>query len=508
MRPDIILGSPGCGKTTALLNILDEALSRGVEPERIGFVSFTTKAAEEARVRAQIRFGYDEARLPWFRTLHSLCFRRMRLDSKNVLEGSKLQEFAHFAGVRITSMRWSEDGTLTGFERGDRIMHINNLSRVKMVSLRSQYNRMNEEVPWNEVERVVGALNAYKKEAGLYDYADFLQQFLDEGTAPDLEVLLVDESQDLSFLQWKVVEKIAKTCRRVVVAGDDQQAIFLWGGADVDYFVDLPGNAITLGQSYRVPSSVQELATKIIRPVKKQRPRVWAARQEKGVITRASDIGETGLDDKDFGGNEPPILILARNSYIIKEQVVPELRRQGVYYELRGKPSVEPAVLDAIQTWERLREGGSANVSECRSIYKHMTSGRGVARGFKELAAFDDAAELSLADLKANGGLLVDSIWREAFDRLPQHDVGYIVKMRQQGERLKSRPRVRVSTIHAAKGGEAEHVILMKEMAKLTYREMEHDQDAERRTWYVGVTRAKSKLTIVDAQTPQECPWL
>ena len=145
---------------------------------------------------------------------------------------------------------------------------------------------------------------------------------------------------------------------------------------------------------------------------------------------------------------------------------------------------------------------------DCKQIYKQMTSGRGVTRGFKELPGFDEQAHITMAELKEKGGLLTDVIWHEAMDRLPRDDVGYIIKMRQQGERLLKRPRVRLSTIHAAKGGEAEHVVIMKEMAKRTYREMEKDQDAERRVFYVGATRARTRLTIVDAQTQQECPWI
>ena len=97
-------------------------------------------------------------------------------------------------------------------------------------------------------------------------------------------------------------------------------------------------------------------------------------------------------------------------------------------------------------------------------------------------------------------------IWDQ--DRLPRDDVGYIIRMRQRGEKLKARPRVRLSTIHSAKGGEADHVVLFKEVARRTAREAEVNPDAERRVFYVAVTRAKEKLTIVEAQAPQECSWL
>jgi superfamily I DNA/RNA helicase len=65
-----------------------------------------------------------------------------------------------------------------------------------------------------------------------------------------------------------------------------------------------------------------------------------------------------------------------------------------------------------------------------------------------------------------------------------------------------------VSTIHGAKGAESDHVVLMKEMVRRTYNEMEKNPDDEARVQYVACTRAKEKLTIVESQTALACPWL
>ena len=71
-----IFGPPGAGKTTYLLNVVDQELAAGVSPHSIGYFSFTRKAAHEARDRAVAKFPKLNPRtdFPYFRTLHSLAF--------------------------------------------------------------------------------------------------------------------------------------------------------------------------------------------------------------------------------------------------------------------------------------------------------------------------------------------------------------------------------------------------------------------------------------------------
>src|SRR5262245_23369543 len=83
---------PGCGKTTRCLSIVEKYLAAGVKPQKIAFISFTKKAAEEAKERAKKRFGFDDQDLPYFRTIHSLVFRQLNMKRDEVLQWRHLRE--------------------------------------------------------------------------------------------------------------------------------------------------------------------------------------------------------------------------------------------------------------------------------------------------------------------------------------------------------------------------------------------------------------------------------
>jgi len=65
---NIVLGPPGTGKTTKLLNLVEKYLSSGVAPDRIGYFAFTRRAATEAVERACLKFSFNKKQLPFFRT--------------------------------------------------------------------------------------------------------------------------------------------------------------------------------------------------------------------------------------------------------------------------------------------------------------------------------------------------------------------------------------------------------------------------------------------------------
>ena len=79
----------------------------------------------------------------------------------------------------------------------------------------------------------------------------------------------------------------------------------------------------------------------------------------------------------------------------------------------------------------------------------------------------------------------------------------YIKNMLDEGEDLDKPARIYISTIHAAKGGEEDNVILCLDMGRKiikSIKESEEYSDEENRVWYVGITRARNNLYKLKAK--------
>ena len=96
--PTIILGGPGTGKTTKLISVVEKEISSGVEPEHIAYVSFTRQAAYGARKRIDL----TEKQTPWFRTLHSMAFRRLGMSRTEVLDNTHYEKVCEMLGMKFS----------------------------------------------------------------------------------------------------------------------------------------------------------------------------------------------------------------------------------------------------------------------------------------------------------------------------------------------------------------------------------------------------------------------
>lgn len=488
MNPHIILGPPGTGKTTRLIGIVEDALASGVAPNKVGYISFTKKATNEAMDRACEKFGLKNKDLPHFRTLHSMAFRSLSLNRNQVMSPKMLKEFGELMGIPMRGYMNMSEGTVSGNQTGDRMLFLIGLARARCVDLFHQWQENPDDLQWFDVERTARGLEKYKQSRRVIDFTDMLDRFIMRGNPPNLDLLVVDEAQDLSKLQWDMVRVMAEHAKRVVIAGDDDQAIFQWAGADVKHFISMQGTVEHLEQSYRIPRKVQAVAAEVLGQIRNRRDKVWAPREADGSVEHYSSPEHIDPSSGSW-------LFLARNNYLLDEYEE-RLRNMGYLYLRGDNLSIPEKDIRAIQVWESLRKGGSHGYSDVLEVYRRT---RRIQRNFIEEA--QQTETFTLSKLTREWGLQAPDIWHRFLDRISLDQRLYLVAALKRGEQPIRTPRIHLSTIHGAKGGEADNVVLMNDMAPRTYRDACLHPDDERRVLYVGLTRARQCLHLIQPKT-------
>ena len=489
----IILGPPGTGKTTTLLNLVDEFIQKGVRPRQIGYLSFTKKAANEAAERAAKKFELNQDDdLENFKTLHALAYKRLGMSREKMMSSSDYKEFGVKCGIPIKTAKYSqEDGT---FNSDNEYLTIIETARAKQMNLLDHYDSRKNliDVERNTLYLISEELKKYKKQKGKKDFTDLIEEFITQKITPKFEVLFIDEAQDLSSLQWSMVRKLWKESKKTYIAGDDDQAIFKWAGADVDHFIALKkavDEIKILDQSYRITGGpIHELSQRIISKVQNRFTKDYKPRSEEGILKRYSDVTQVNMSEGQW-------LVLASANYFLDEvKELCELR--GWYYQHKNKNSIDVKLLMALQNWEQWRKGSLLTHIEIKNIYEYL--GTNVATGFKTGKLLHSEDKYSLKDCIDKYGLLTDKVWYDSFEGLDTFTENYIRNMRANGEKIAANPRIKMSTIHGAKGGEAHKVLILQDLTNAALETFQNDPDELHRLFYTGTTRTKKELHIVD----------
>ena len=483
----IVLGPPGTGKTTTLLNKVDDYLKK-TDPDKIGYFAFTKKAANEARDRAIRDFNLTEDDLPYFRTLHSLAFRKLGLKKDQVMQGRHYKDLGSKLGFPVTYADYQEDqGGI--FTSDSEYLRIIQLAQLRNITAEQQFDlaEHTQDLERDQLRIIANELIRYKKEYNLIDFNDMILDFTKSDLSPKFDVVFIDEAQDLSLMQWDMARSIWKKTEDAFIAGDDDQAIFRWAGADVDSFITLKGKYHALTQSYRIPAKVHNLAMDIINKIKKRIDKTWKPKTNQGTLQRHFDVDNIDMSQGDW-------LVLTRTRQMLND-IEESLYRQGLYYNNRYKRTNEKDLQECAVDWEHARKGSPLSFKQVEKISKQMSNENWDKNKIKGMTkgAFHD-----MASLQKDFGLKVNSVWYEAFDEAGQTKIEYLRKMRRNGEKLNEKPRIELSTIHAAKGGEATNVVLLTDLTTNTMKGYERNPDDENRLFYVGATRTKENLHIVE----------
>jgi superfamily I DNA/RNA helicase len=359
-----IYGPPGTGKTSRLLELVEQALRNDVRPADIGFFSYTNKATDEARQRMVRKFPqFDiEQNFPYFQTMHSLAYQSLRT-RVDVISEQQARDFSGEVLIERPLMREGDESS-----RVIRVKHpvldASSTARAKKMPLKRYLEDLPESQRWpihkwrgrprhewdwrpldgRDIQACVDyddRYEAHKRMLGVIDYTDMIERALrDDAALPALQLLLIDEAQDLTPLQWDLARVLIGRAERCHVAGDDDQAICEPFGASAKEFVELPvgtDNELVLQTSRRVPAAVHEALGPLIQRLSARFPyrkaKTWHPKDGtlSGKVSQFTDVGaflESGILTKHVAQSRAALLMFATNATL--QMVSALLKARGV----------------------------------------------------------------------------------------------------------------------------------------------------------------------------------
>jgi superfamily I DNA/RNA helicase len=455
-------GPPGTGKTYKLISRARAYQRIGTRLDRIGYFAFTRKAAKEARERMPV----NDKKLPYFQTFHSFAYKTLQLNEENVMQPIHYELLGKKLGIRVSYVdKYNEEET-TYLSCNNPYFQLINRAVNKDIDIEEEFNLAEhdrKEIDWDTLNHIYKNFLVYKQYHKLFDFNDMIKMLIDYDKIPKFDVVFIDEAQDLSPLQWKLYDKIKETTKDVYLAGDDDQAIFAWAGADVNRFINEPAKEKVLRYSKRISRAVQqESVTPISRIRGLRREKQYLPRNFEGESMHISSLNQVDLTKGKW-------LILTRT----KDQalnIMEELHKKNLYYQSNKGKSFKVRMYQRIKNYLNW-VNNDAQLDE---------------KQWKDILEYTDKKVITE---KYN--------WYDLFTKIPDKDKNYIQNLIEQGEDLDNRARIWISTIHAIKGGEEDNVILSMHQGlkvQTSIKRSEAKADEENRVWYVGITRARNNL--------------
>jgi len=522
MHKIVVYGPPGCGKTATIIRILNER-RKGRLSDCI-VISYSRAAVRNIKER----IGVDDAvkeqvqeDTKYFRTVHSICSRLKGLTKNDFLDDIEVGKWMqkHHIDFGPSDGVWDEqkDGrrflAMMDFIRSSAIRRLDSFSEEEMalavgryISQFGQFKRLISDV--RMISGLVFDFESYKRSLGKMDYTDILLFYLEDPVPPPCKVLVVDEFQDMSPLIYKIIKYFENGAEEVYYAGDPQQSIYSFMGAEPKFLLDEMKGAneiITLDKSYRLPPDVWKLARTTINNTCNDKIGFDVDCSSYGRIRRtgASEIIRLVPEYVEKG----TLYVLTRTNYQ-KNQVLKSLMTEGLEFsELTGNRKWTAKMICIANALWAIKRNLPIKVEWLKALIKQVPSRPYLKPGIKTKVAkdlFTGRETVSVSELYG-------SVFAVAHP--PQDLLSDLGKLRLDEDRQKmlyakinrhpglveDHPKCSVGTIHSSKGLEADAVILQLDLTTKIQGQLANraTREAEARTFYVGITRSKGDLWLI-----------
>ena len=491
-----IMGPPGTGKTYRLVNhyLKKELEEYKTNPEKIAYITFSRAAAGEAEER--ITELFPEVKLKYISTMHAMGMRESNIDANTQLLTGK--KWARFKNEYLEWQNISFETTVdaSGNPRYQNThLQIIQYSRSKLISIEDAAVELQKH-PDIDVDTTIQLetdLKSFKEGTNMVEFYDMINKFVEEDRCPPLDVIFLDEAQDLSAHQWKFFDYIKSKCKRAYMAGDDDQTIYGFQGADPACFMAQEGERDDQEISRRVPKTVHAEAMKILNQLTIRLNKKWIPRDAEGNVYK-----NYTFDEIDFSAGN--WMILARTNKLLIN-IAEHFYSLGIRFKSKTNTRLPNSVVGAYQVWKRLNQGAYVSGEEAQTVYQYLLVKKGqVARGFSDGKSLQNEKSVDLQKLKHNHGLLIEGDWQQL--NIPEQYKEYMITLLERGDDLMKKPKIELLTLHGSKGRECENVCLFPDYGtegqdEFIYRSAYDDPDPEHRLFYVGTTRAKENLYLM-----------
>ncbi|MEX1294871.1 MAG: ATP-dependent DNA helicase UvrD2 [Candidatus Limnocylindrales bacterium] len=513
--PVAIIAGAGSGKTRVVSHRTAYAVATGVvAQDQVLLVTFTEKAAGEMAARVR---GLGLGRV-MARTFHSAALAQLRYFWPSRHDGADLPEVLADKWRIVAPLARNLPGGYR-FTPAKDLMDEIEWAKSRRITPATYLARATGRTPPTTPDLFVRLFRDYeraKQRRGLIDFDDILGltvELLEDDEEAALAVrsryswFTVDEYQDTTPLQARLLELWLGDRRDICVVGDQDQTIYTFAGATPEHLMGFGRRypdavVLPLLTNYRSSPQVLALANHLLastgsakRLVATQgegpEPSVSvygsAAEEEAAIVARVKALIGEGV-----AADQIAVLLRLNAQTVGFEEA---LAREGIPYQLRGKRFFERReVRAAVRALERVPDDveGEELLSAVRAAWERQL-------GFDP----DDEPEgregrerhATLSTLLTIVSQLVLSP-----DGADRDDVVASLAERAQREQADEAGGVELLTLHRAKGLEWDAVLIPAlEEGSLPVSQAGDDEDAlaeERRLLYVGITRARRHLGL------------